>query len=261
METLKIILEQNGLINIFSVAFSTLLCIKTKRGYLENLLLITSYSSFIADCMLIFTNGPPGIVSTNLASIRAMTFFEVVFWTIRELGLTLYTNRLIKIIDDAKLEKVYYIVYNIGFIVTSIWRLLDMGMRTYDPYGVYIEGKIIMTGNYAYLAMLSALDIWSSIFLLKIVSFQLRIQHPESNAYKMMKQILYSGVLRVIFINFIPIVRVIVSLIITTPFNYQNDVSIIVYSLQVSMNLMYLIDLTIIKIDARIFQTQHIIYR
>ena len=79
VSALKLVLEQNGLINLFSVAFSTLLCTRTKRHYLETLLLITSYSSFIADCMLVFTDGPPGIVSTNLASIRAMTFFEVVF--------------------------------------------------------------------------------------------------------------------------------------------------------------------------------------
>src|ERR1700686_3522338 len=117
MEALKLVLQQNGLINLFSVAFSTLLCTRTKRRYLDTLLLITSYSSFIADCMLVFTDGPPGIASTNLASIRAMTLFEVIFWTVREMGLTLYTNRLIKILDEHRSEKLYYIVFNIVFVI------------------------------------------------------------------------------------------------------------------------------------------------
>src|ERR1700759_2692981 len=161
MESLKIriVLQQNGLINLFSVAFSTLLCTRTKRGYMEILLLITSYSSFIADCMLVFTDGPPGIVSTNLASIRAMTFFEVVFWTIREMGLTLYTNRLIKMLDVQRAEKLYYIIFNIVFVIMCIWRLLDMGMRPYDRYAMHIEGKIIQIGSFAYLGLLSGLDI------------------------------------------------------------------------------------------------------
>jgi hypothetical protein len=46
-----------------------------------------------------------------------------------------------------------------------------------------------------------------------------------------------------------------VSLAVTSSFNYENNASIIVYALQVSMNLMYLIDLSIIKIDSNnIFQ-------
>lgn len=86
MEQLRIILEQNGMINLFSMVFSTLLYLRTRRGYIERLLIITSYSSFIADCMLVFTNGPPDIVITSLSSIRAMTFFEVLFWTIENWG-------------------------------------------------------------------------------------------------------------------------------------------------------------------------------
>ena len=255
---LKLVLEQNGLINLFSVAFSTLLCTRTKRRYLDTLLLITSYSSFIADCMLVFTDGPPGIVSTNLASIRAMTFFEVVFWTIREMGLTLYTNRLIKMLDTQRSEKFYYIIFNIVFVIMCIWRLLDMGMRPYDRYAMHIEGKIIQIGSFAYLGLLSGLEIWSSIFLLKVARTELKTLYPESSSYKMIKNIVYSGILRVIFINSIPLVRTIVSAIITSSFNYEADVSTIVYSLQVSMCLMYLIDLSIMKIDVNsIFRFQY----
>jgi hypothetical protein len=72
---------------------------------------------------------------------------------------------------------------------------------------------------------------------------------PESNSYKIMKEIVYSGVLRIIFINLIPLVRLIVSFAVTSSFNYENDTSIVVYLFQVSMNLMYLIDLSIIKIE------------
>ena len=41
--TLRIILEQNGMINLFSVAFAILLYIRTHRGFIE-ILLIMSYS-------------------------------------------------------------------------------------------------------------------------------------------------------------------------------------------------------------------------
>ena len=72
-----------------------------------------------------------------------------------------------------------------------------------------------------------------------------------------MKKFVYSGILRVIFINTIPLIRTIVSAIITSSFNYEADVSTIVYSLQVSMCLMYLIDLSIMKIDVNsIFSVQ-----
>jgi hypothetical protein len=73
--------------------------------------------------------------------------------------------------------------------------------------------------------------------------------NPESSSYKIVKEIVYSGVLRIIFINLIPLIRLIVSLAVTSSFNYENDTSIVVYSFQVSMNLMYLIDLSIIKIE------------
>jgi hypothetical protein len=201
--------------------------------------------------MLMFTNGPPDIVATNLSSIRAMTFFEVLFWTIRELGLTLYTNRLIKTLDYQQVEKLYYNVYNTIFILICTWRMLDIGLRTYDPYAMYIEGKIVMVGNLVYLGALSCIDIWSSVFLLKSAFIMLNNTDttPESNSYKIMKEIVYSGVLRIIFINLIPLVRLIVSFAVTSSFNYENDTSIVVYLFQVSMNLMYLIDLSIIKIE------------
>lgn len=255
MEQLRIIIEQNGMINLFSMAFSTLLYARTRRGYLERLLVITSYSSFIADCMLIFTGGPTDIVVTSLNSIRAMTFFEVLFWTVRELGLTLYTNKLIKVLDNQRSEKIYYIVYNSVFVLICIWRMLDMGLRTYDPYSIHVEGNIVMIGNLAYLGALSCIDIWSSIFLLKSAFVELNDINPNSNVYKITKEIIYSGILRIISINSIPLVRLIVSLAVTSSFNYQNNASVIVYALQVSMNLMYLIDLSIIKIDSNnIFQ-------
>jgi hypothetical protein len=248
MNQLRIIVEQNGMINLFSMAFSTLLYLRTRRGYIERLLIITSYSSFIADCMLVFTNGPSAI--NDLSSVRAMVFFEVIFWTIRELGLTLYTNKLIKILDYQKSEKIYYIGYNSIFALMSLWRILDVGLRTYDPYVAHIEGRIVTTASFVYLGALSCIDLWSSIFLLKTAFIELKNTRTDSNIYKLMKDIAYSGISRVIFINFIPLIRLIVSLTITSSFNYENDVSIIVYALQVSMNLMYLIDLSIIKIES-----------
>ena len=108
-----------------------------------------------------------------------------------------------------------------------------------------------MVGNLVYLGALSCIDIWSSVFLLKSAFIMLNNTDttPESNSYKIMKEIVYSGVLRIIFINLIPLVRLIVSFAVTSSFNYENDTSIVVYLFQVSMNLMYLIDLSIIKIE------------
>lgn len=67
-------LEQNGLINIFSMAF---LCVRTKRNFF----------------MLVFTDGPPDVTTSDIL--------------FRELGLTLYTNKLIKILDDQKSDNVH----------------------------------------------------------------------------------------------------------------------------------------------------------
>ena len=119
--------------------------------------------------------------------------------------------------------------------------------------------EIVQIGSFAYLATLSGLEMWSSIFLLKVAITELKTLYPESTSYKIIKDIVYSGILRVIFINSIPLVRTIVSAIVTSSFNYEDDVSIIVYSLQVSMSLMYLIDLSIIKIDVNsIFRSQYV---
>jgi len=142
------------------------------------------------------------------------------------------------------------------FALMCLWRMLDVGLRTYDPYVAHIEGKIVMTGSFVYLGALSGIDLWSSAFLLKTAFIELQNIYPNSNTYKIMKEIVYSGISRVIFINFIPLIRLIVSLTVTSSFNYENDASMIVYQLQVSMNLMYLIDLSIIKIESNnIFNT------
>jgi hypothetical protein len=241
---LRTILEQNGLINLFSIAFSTLLYVRTRRGFIEKLLLITSYSSFIADTLLIFTDGPTNITIKNTKSVRIMTFFEVIFWTIREVGLTLYTNKLIKILDYQRTEKIYYFVYKLIFILICIWRTFDMCLRTYNR-----QSNIIIIGNLVYLGVLSVIDIWSSFYLIKTSSKVLKTLNSQYNSYKLIKEIIYSGILRIIFINFIPLIRLIVDLTVSSVFNYENDVSIIVYSIQVSMNLMYLIDISIIKIE------------
>lgn len=241
---LRTILEQNGLINLFSIAFSTLLYVRTRRGFIEKLLLITSYSSFIADTLLIFTDGPTNITIKNTKSVRIMTFFEVIFWTIREVGLTLYTNKLIKILDYQRTEKIYYFVYKLIFILICIWRTFDMCLRTYNR-----QSNIIIIGNLVYLGALSVIDIWSSFYLIKTSSKLLKTLNSQYNSYKLIKEIIYSGILRIIFINFIPLIRLIVDLTVSSVFNYENDVSIIVYSIQVSMNLMYLIDISIIKIE------------
>jgi hypothetical protein len=124
-----------------------------------------------------------------------------------------------------------------------------MGLRTYDPHAMYIEGNIVIAGNHVYLVALSCIDIWSSIFLLKSSSVKLKVMNPNANAYKIIKEIFYSGVLRIVLINVIPLIRLIVSLTVTSSFNYENDVSVVVYQLQASMTMMYLIDLSIIKIN------------
>lgn len=242
--TLRIILEQNGMINLFSVAFAILLYIRTHRGFIEILLIFTCISGFIADILLIFTDGPSNIITNDITSVRIMTFFEVILWTIRELGLTLYTNKLIKILDHCRYEKIYYYGYNCMFTLIGIWRLFGSGWRTYDR-----TSKVINIGNYVYLGALSIIDLWSSIYLLKLSFKILNVLNPEFNTYKLINEIIYSGVLRIVFINFIPLIRLIVDLTIISVFNYQNDISIIIYYLQVSMNLMYLIDLSIIKIE------------
>lgn len=127
----------------------------------------------------------------------------------------------------------------------------DAGHRPEDIRSIcYVHRReIVMIGNLVYLGALSCIDIWSSAFLLKSAFIMLNDTNPESNSYKIMKEIVYSGVLRIIFINLIPLVRLIVSFAVTSSFNYENDTSIVVYSFQVSMNLMYLINLSIIKIE------------
>lgn len=243
--TLRILLEQNGMMNLISAAFATLLYLRTHRGFIEVLFLCTCYSGLIADILLVFTDGPSSTTITSTRSVRAMTFFEVVLWTIRELGLTLYTNRLVKVLDVDRREKLYYYGYNAMFALLLAWRLFDSGWRTYDR-----NSETVIVGSYVYLGALSAMDLWSSMFLLKSSVHILHVLNPELDGYKIGKVILFSGVLRIVFINAIPLVRLIGSLTIASVFNYQNDVSIILYYLQTSMNIMYLIDLSIIKIES-----------
>lgn len=233
-----------------------LLYLRTHRGFIETLLLVTCISGLIADVLLVFTDGPSSISVTDLPPLRAMTFFEVIFWTIRELGLTLYTNKLVKILDHQRTEKVYYYGYNAMFSLILLWRLFASGWRTY--YRNNQVNQVMAIGNYVYLGSLSLIDIWSSIFLLKSSFNALSALNPEFNSYRLIKEILYSGILRIIFINFIPFARLIVDLSVVSVFNYEDDVSIIVYYLQTSMNLMYLIDLSIIKIEgANIFKCRN----
>lgn len=268
---LRVILEQNGLINVFSLVFSTLLLYHTHRGYIEILLFITCISGFIADILLIYTDGPPDIRVYDVKGLRAMHFFSYIFWTLRlvyfillkknhtcifilivfllcflnrELGLTLYTNRLIKVIDHGRFERIYYYGYNSLFTIILLWRLFATGYTTYNS-----TNQVIFIGNYFYLGLLSLIDIWSSFFLVKISVRILNDLNPNYDAYKIIQQILRSGILRIVLINFIPFVRLIVSITVVSVYNYQDDVSLIVYSLQASMILMYLMDLSIIKIE------------
>src|ERR1700730_13227883 len=115
----------------------------------------------------------------------------------------------------------------------------DAGHRPEDIRSIcYVHRReIVMVGNLVYLGALSCIDIWSSVFLLKSAFIMLNNTDttPESNSYKIMKEIVYSGVLRIIFINLIPLVRLIVSFAVTSSFNYENDTSIVVYLFQVSM--------------------------
>ncbi|CAO3636245.1 unnamed protein product [Cunninghamella blakesleeana] len=241
---LRVVLEQNGLINIFSLVFSLLLLYHTHRGYIEILLFITCLSGFIADILLIYTDGPHELQIDDINKLRPMLFISVILWTFRELGLTLYTNKLIKIIDHGRYEKVYYFGYNFLFIVILVWRLFDACYRTYDK-----TSNIIFIGNYVYLGLLSLIDIWSSIYLVKVALRTLSVLNPNYDSYKIIREILRSGILRIVLINFIPFARLIVSITVVSVCDYQNDVSLIVYSLQSSMILMYLIDLSIIKIE------------
>lgn len=247
--SLRVLLEQRGMINLFSTAFSILLYLRISKKYIEKLLLITSCSSLIADCMLIFTDGPDDIASKHLKLIQTMTFFEVIFWTIRELGLTLYTNRLIKILDITKSNNLYYIIYKITFILMCLWRLIDACLRTYDHYGQHIEGKIERIGDTVYLIILSALDMLSSIFLIKTLIINLKFLNTESNIYNIIKKMIFSGILRIVFINTIPMIRVIINQTISSNFAYNNDISFIISGFQASMVLMYIIDFSITKLD------------
>lgn len=250
VHVLKAILDEHGFINLFSVIFSTLLYIRINKGYFIKLLMLTSYSSLVADCMFVLTDGPDNVVLTNLKAINIMTFFEVILWTVRDIGLTLYTNKLIKILDITRSRKLYYIMYNIVFVTLCLWRFIDSGLRTYDHYALHIEGRIERIGDIVYLSMLSALDIWSSIFLLYLLFIELKRLNTDFNIYKIIKKMIYSGVLRVLFINMIPMVRVIINETVASDFNYNNDVIYIMFELQASMCLMYLMDLTIMKLEA-----------
>jgi hypothetical protein len=250
VHVLKAMLNEHGFVNLFSVAFSTLLYIRINKGYFIKLLMLTSYSSLVADCMFVLTDGPDNVVLTNLKAISIMTFFEVILWSVRDIGLTLYTNKLIKILDTTRSRKLYYTVYNMMFVALCLWRLVDSGLRTYDHYALYIEGKVERMGDVVYLSMLSALEIWSSIFLLYLLFLELKRLNTDLNIYKIMKKMIYSGVLRVLFINMIPMLRVIINETVASDFDYNNDVVYIIFELQASMCLMYLIDMAIMKLEA-----------
>lgn len=249
VHVLKTMLDEHGFVNLFSVAFSTLLYIRINKGYFIKLLMLTSYSSLVADCMFVLTDGPDDVVLTNLRAINIMTFFEVILWSVRDIGLTLYTNKLIKILDTTRSRKLYYTIYNTMFVALCLWRLVDSGLRTYDHYAQYIEGKIERMGDVVYLSMLSALDIWSSIFLIYLLFIELKRLNAEFNMYKLLKEMIYSGVIRVLFINTIPMVRVITNETVASDFDYNNDVVYIIFGLQASMCLMYLMDMVIMKLE------------
>jgi hypothetical protein len=246
---LKVILDEHGFVNLFSVAFSTLLYIRINKGYFVKLLMLASYSSLVADCLFVLTDGPDDIVLKNLKAINIMTAFEVLLWSIRDIGLTLYTNKLVKILDSTRSRKLYYIIYNVIFVTLCLWRLVDLGLRTYDHYAQHIEGRIERMGDVVYLSMLSALDIWSSIFLLYLLFVELKRLNTDFNIYRTIKMMIYSGVLRVLFINMIPMIRVITNETVASDFDYNNDVIYIMFELQASMSLMYLIDMVIMKLE------------
>ncbi|KAI9303172.1 hypothetical protein BJ944DRAFT_241684 [Cunninghamella echinulata] len=187
-----------------------------------------------ADILLIYTDGPPDVRIYDTKSLRAMHFFSYIFWTLR----------LIKVIDHGRFERIYYYGYNSLFTIILLWRLFATGYTTYNS-----TNQVIFIGNYLYLGLLSLIDIWSSYFLVKISVRILNDLNPNYDAYKIIQQILRSGILRIVLINFIPFVRLIVSITVVSVYNYQDDVSLIVYSLQSSMILMYLMDLSIIKIE------------
>ncbi|KAJ3009340.1 hypothetical protein HKX48_008025 [Thoreauomyces humboldtii] len=247
---LRVILEQNGMINLFAVAFATLLLVRNAQGFHERLLFVTSTASLVADCLLIFTGGPVGIVITALPWLRFMNFVEVLCWTIREVGLCLYTNKLIEVLDVAGREQFYHRVFRFIFGVLILWRSVDMCLRTYDPSGTQAEGSVVRKVDPLYLGTLSALELFSAAFLTKLTLTHIRNTEVTSNVNRFATQVLRTGLLRVVAVDFIPAVRLIMNQSIASSFNYGQDASSIIYSIQVSMNLMFLMDLALVKIDS-----------
>ncbi|KAI8824774.1 uncharacterized protein EV422DRAFT_516150 [Fimicolochytrium jonesii] len=247
---LRLVLEQNGLINLFAVSFAFLLFIRNRRGFHERLLLATSLASFVADCLLVFTSVPYEEVMERLPSIRVMTFIEVIGWSIRELGLTLYTNKIVSVLDVRNAQTLYHRVFRglLGLLIT--WRLIDMCLRTADPTAMNTPGKVVKTVDPIYLGMLSVLELWSAAFLMRLTIAHMRETDASTNVNVFSKRILSTGVFRVVATNLFPAIRLIMNQTISSSFNYGADASSIIYYLQVSMNLMYLIDLVMVKMDS-----------
>ncbi|KAL7748099.1 hypothetical protein RI367_006455 [Sorochytrium milnesiophthora] len=249
-KALRTVLEQNGLINLFALAFALLLWARNRYGYHERLLVLTSTASLIADVLLVFTNGPSGIAVTDMPSIQAMTFFEVLCWTTREVGLTLYTNRLVTVLDTRHQEQLYRRVFWSMVGVLVAWRTADLCLRTYDPTAQEIAGTIVRLCDPYYLGMLSVVEMWSAIFLVRVTAKHLAQAIRETNMYLFARRIIATGILRVVTINMIPMIRLIMNQSGLSSFDYGADASAIIYELMVAMNLMYLIDLAVVKLDS-----------
>ncbi|KAI8921258.1 hypothetical protein DFJ77DRAFT_449148 [Powellomyces hirtus] len=240
----------SGFIDMFAISFAVLMWIRNRQGYHERLLLLTSISSFVANTLLIYTDGPPGLRVTDLESVRAMTLFEVVGWSIREIGLLLYGNKLVRILDVSKREVWYYRSFYFAFGSLCAWRTVDLCLRTSDPLGTGTALNVVRKVDPAYLGTLSALELLTAFFLVKLTVYHIRATDKSSTVHAFARRVLSTGVLRVVFVNMIPGVRLIMNQTISSSFNYSSDASAIIYYLQSSMNLMYLIDLAMTKMDS-----------
>ncbi|KAJ3213825.1 hypothetical protein HK099_007170, partial [Clydaea vesicula] len=138
------------------------------------------------------------------------------------------------------------------FGILVIWRTIDLCFRTYDHYALTIFGTIVRWVDPIYLGSLSVLEIWSSIFLVRAFLINISEDDYDGSIYKVSLKLLRSGVPRVVFINLIPMIRLVVNQTVSSSFEYSADASTIIYYLQVSMNLLYLIDHSLTKLDVQI---------
>ena len=242
------IMEQNGLINAFSMSFALMLWVRSKQNFFERLLLSTSVASFIADILLVFLSDDTD--AHDLTTQRVMVFFAVVLWSVREIGLLLYTNKLVHVVGGKVKLRIYDIVFKGLLALLCFWRIIDACLRAADPQTDGEVGQIVRSIDPIYLGTLSVVEIWSTGFLVHATTALIKETCSEAPVQVFSKRMLSTGIFRVVAINLIPLCRVLINNTVSSSFDYGADASSIIYYLQVSMNLMYLIDLVLVKLDS-----------